>query len=144
MNATAAAGRLGASDIGLYSRYVAYINAVVRIGDVFIVAASACLAWALRFGTTPVDTGYRVVISIGILLTLLVFPAFKLYGSWRGEKLTTEIAQVWLAWTVVLLVTLAFGWVFKATAEYSRLWFGLWAGSAAALLAVHRAGGRLL
>lgn len=143
MNATAAAGRLGASDIGLYSRYVAYINAVVRIGDVFIVAASACLAWALRFGTAPVDTGYRVVISIGILLTLLVFPAFKLYGSWRGEKLRTEIAQVWLAWTVVLLVTLAFGWVFKATAEYSRLWFGLWAGSAAALFAVHRAGGRL-
>src|SRR6185437_6137086 len=69
--------------------------------------------------------------------------AFKLYGSWRGEKLTTEIAQVWLAWTAVLLVTLAFGWVFKATADYSRLWFGLWAGAAAALLAVHRAGGRL-
>jgi len=134
---------LGASDIGLYSRYVAYINAVVRIGDVFIVAASACLAWALRFGTAPVDTHYRVVISVGILLTLLVFPAFKLYGSWRGEKLTTEIAQVWLAWTAVLLVTLAFGWVFKATADYSRLWFGLWAGAAAALLAVHRAGGRL-
>jgi len=143
VNATAAAGRLGASDIGLYSRYVAYINAAVRIGDVFIVAASACLAWALRFGTAPVDTGYRVVISVGILLTLLMFPAFKLYGSWRGEKLTTEIAQVWLAWTAVLLVTLAFGWVFKATADYSRLWFGLWAGAAAALLAVHRAGGRL-
>ncbi|TAM99079.1 MAG: undecaprenyl-phosphate glucose phosphotransferase [Rhodanobacteraceae bacterium] len=142
MSATAAVVRVGASDIGLYSRYVAYINAVVRIGDVFIVAASACLAWALRFGTTPVDTHYRVVISIGTLLTLLVFPAFKLYGSWRGEELTTEIARTWLAWATVLLVTLAFGWVFKATADYSRLWFVFWAGGAAALLAIHRAGGR--
>jgi len=142
VNVTAAAGRVGASDIGLYSRYVAYINMAVRVGDVLIVAASACLAWALRFGTDPIDFRYRVVIGIGILLTLLVFPAFKLYGSWRGEKLTTEIARVWLAWIAVLLTTLAFGWVFKSTAQYSRLWFGLWAGGAATLFVIHRVGGR--
>lgn len=142
MNVTAAAGRVGASDIGLYSRYVAYINMAVRVGDVLIVAASACLAWALRFGTDPVDFRYRVVIGIGILLTLLVFPAFKLYGSWRGEKLTTEIARAWLAWVAVLLTTLAFGWVFKSTAQYSRLWFGLWASGAATLFVIHRVGGR--
>lgn len=144
MNAVSGAARLGVSDIALCSRYVAYINVATRFGDVFIVATSACLAYALRFGEYPADVHYRVVTAIAALLALLDFPLFGVYRSWRGDSLAREIAKVWLAWAVVLLVTLALGWAFKATEDYSRLWLAAWAGGTAILLAIHRTGGRML
>lgn len=131
-------------DIRLCSRYVAYIDVVARAGDLVVVVASAFLAYYLRFGTLDVGVGYRAAIVTATLLTLLIFPASKIYRSWRGAGFATEIRRVWLAWAGVMLGTLLVGWALKATEEYSRIWLAEWFSGAAVLLAIHRSTARAL
>lgn len=144
MSASSEAVLQGVPDIRLCSRYVAYIDVVARAGDLVVVVASAFLAYYLRFGTLDVGVGYRAAIVTAVLLTLLIFPASKIYRSWRGAGFATEIRRVWLAWAGVLLGTLLVGWALKATEEYSRIWLAEWFSGAAVLLAIHRSTARAL
>lgn len=108
------------------SKYVALLNVLLRVADPIFTWGTAWLCWWLRFGTTAIPHQYALGIAIVSLLTLIVFQVSGIYRSWRGEGLRDEIIRVWVAWCLVFAIFLTLQWMFKATAEYSRIWEGSW------------------
>lgn len=132
------------SDIGFFSKYVALLDIMQRVGDLATVGLTGLGIYALRFHTLNAGEPYRTGIILAVLLTLLIFPASSIYRSWRGESLAVEIIRVWAVWAVVLVALLALTWVMRNTESYSRLWVSGWFGSGAILFALSRFSSRRL
>lgn len=111
---------------GFLSKYAAFLDMALRIGDVVIVITAALLSARLRFADWGPPQGYPVGMVRAALLTALIFPAWGLYRSWRGAPIRQEMVRITLAWTTVALGLLALEWATKSTAHYSRLWMGAW------------------
>lgn len=126
------------SDIGFFSKYAALLDILLRIGDLVIVALTGLAIYAVRFGITSVNDPYRGGIILAVLLTLIIFPASRVYRSWRGQSLTMEILHVWAAWAAVLAALFALTWMMKTTDAYSRLWVLGWFASGLVLFALNR------
>ena len=129
---------LARSDTGLISKYGAVLNIAVRTGDIVIVVCAAYVMLWLRFTSLDLPVSYASGLVRVALLTAVVFPAFGLYRSWRGERLRAELLRMWMAWTAVVGLFLLMEWAFKSTDEYSRLWIGGWFGSCVVLLSASR------
>lgn len=110
------------SDAALISRYHALLDILVRGGDIVLVLGAALLMNWIRFDTLHLENAYQNGIVRIALLTALIFPAFGLYKSWRGESLRHEIIRVWTAWVVVLALFMMLAWMFKSAGYYSRIW----------------------
>lgn len=126
------------SDTTFFSKYAALLDILLRIGDLAIVALSGLAIYAIRFGTFALDEPYRMAVVLATLLTLMIFPASRIYRSWRGESLAVEIARVWVAWAGVLVALFVLNWMMKTTGTYSRLWVTGWFAGAAVLFAIQR------
>lgn len=136
--------RTRSSETMFFSKYAALLHILVRMGDVAIVVLTACLAhWARFDSLLPAAPSNSAVLRV-LLLTLLVFPLFGLYRSWRGESLGGEVARMALAWSTVMVTLLLSEWAVKSVEDYSRLWLGTWFVAALALLGLHRWVGRRL
>lgn len=129
---------LARSDIGFFSKYAALLDILLRVGDLAIVALTGLALYAMRFGAVAVGEPYRGGIILAVLLTLIIFPAGRVYRSWRGQSLTMEILHVWGAWATVLVALFALTWMMKTTDAYSRLWVSGWFAGAVALFALSR------
>jgi Undecaprenyl-phosphate glucose phosphotransferase len=132
------------SEAGFFSKYGALLDILLRGGDLATVLVTACAVYWLRFESLHLGAPYLTVVILALLLTQLIFPAFGLYSSWRGQSLTMEIARVWLAWATVTAMLLALSWMLKNTSAYSRLWVAGWFSGGMALFAVSRATTRKL
>src|SRR5690348_5025168 len=82
---------------GFISKYGAALDILMRIGDVVIVILAGVAMHHLRFNAL-VQPPYLAQIVRASLLTLLVFPAFHIYRSWRGASLGAEPLRIALAW----------------------------------------------
>lgn len=129
---------LARSDVSFFSKYAALLDILLRVGDLAIVALTGLAVYAMRFGTVAVGEPYRGGIILAVLLTLIVFPAGRVYRSWRGEGLTMEILRVWVAWATVLAALFALTWMMKTTDSFSRLWVSSWFAGGVALFALNR------
>lgn len=127
-----------------FSKYVALLDILVRIGDGVIVLLAAGLCFWLQFGSSIFDSIYPALVLRGLLLVLLVLPLCGVYRSWRGQGLANELGRMALAWTSAMLLLLVTEWALKNSAAYSRLWLANWYGMALALLGLHRFVGRRL
>lgn len=136
--------RARSSETMFFSKYAALLHILVRVGDVVVVVLTACLAHWARFGSPWLDGPNPAAVFRVVMLTLLAFPMFGLYRSWRGESVTSEIGRIALAWTLVMAALLVSEWAVKNSGEYSRLWLGSWFAAGLALLGVHRWVGRRL
>ncbi len=63
---------------------------------------------------------------VAVLASTLVFPAFGVYGSWRGMRLLRLLRQVLLAWTSVVVLVATLFFLFKVGEQVSRLWLLTW------------------
>lgn len=79
---------------------------------------------------------YYALISMAALVFALL-PA-QVYRSWRGAELPTMLAGVAGRWFVLLGLILLWLFLFKSADDYSRVWFGLWAGLALLCLWLER------
>ena len=70
-------------------------------------------------------TGYHSLIAGGGF-GFLVF-SNEVYRSWRGSALPMMLIRVAAAWLSVIGVLLLWLFFVKASDDYSRIWFGLWA-----------------
>jgi putative colanic acid biosynthesis UDP-glucose lipid carrier transferase len=104
------------------------ISLATRFLDAIAIGVSALLAYAIRFGFGgfPIPNSYLAVISIVMLLSLVLFPSFGLYQSWRGRSMLKLLSQLFAAWGTVILVFVSILFLLKASAGYSRAWFGYW------------------
>lgn len=126
------------SDSSFFSKYAALLDISLRVGDLFIVAISACAVYAAQFQAFRVDSSYRTGIILAVLLTMLIFPVCNIYRSWRGESLVMEVLRLWMAWAAVFAALFALNWIMKTTESYSRLWVGGWFATGMMLFAISR------
>lgn len=104
------------------------VNLVSRILDVATVVLTGIFAHeyylAAEFGQP-----YQQALLLAAVLTLVVFPTFDNYRSWRGRSWFDQLRVTLLSWGSVLITLVVVSALMKTTAVYSRLWFTLWAAS---------------
>ena len=115
---------------------------LVRLADAVAVLVGGLVALdARRFIASfhePVAglSSYYALISVAAILFALL--PTQGYRSWRGAELPTMLAGVAGRWFVLLGFILLWLFLFKSSDDYSRIWFGLWAGLALLLLWLER------
>ena len=106
--------------------------AIIRLMDVATIIFSGWIALHLRLvfpleGPFPEDLRpyYSLIASAGIVFLAL---SREVYRSWRGAALPFMLARVTSTWLLVILSLLLWLFITKASEDFSRFWFGLWAG----------------
>src|ERR1700744_1302899 len=99
---------------------------IVRLFDVMLVVLGALAASQVRFEDltqSRIDTAF---VAFAAASTLVLFPTFGVYGSWRGRAMLRMAGQVSLAWFVVQGFGLVLMFSLHRTDFISRLWFAYW------------------
>ncbi|OZI63244.1 undecaprenyl-phosphate glucose phosphotransferase [Bordetella genomosp. 11] len=105
-----------------------------RLTDAAVVAAVglAATAWLdVRQGpdVAPIHAMLVYLCSFG---TIALFPAFRLYSSWRGRSLFDLSIRSFAAWTVVFALGILISFVNHQAGAISRMWALVWYGGTAA------------
>jgi putative colanic acid biosynthesis UDP-glucose lipid carrier transferase len=123
---------------GVFTLHGKDFNRLLRILDPSLVTA-------LLLGINRFYGQLEIYSTVAIfLLTALILPTGKLYGSYRQTSLWTLMRRVTLSWLLVLAALLFIGFLLKITATFSRLEMSLWAFGSWALLALSHVGSRKL
>jgi putative colanic acid biosynthesis UDP-glucose lipid carrier transferase len=112
---------------------------VVKLVDAALILLAAYLALhARRVLVLPTEmpvkfiAGYDGLAVIGALL--FSFFSGRVSSSWRGAQMPAMLAKLTARWFVVVSLLLLWLFAFKATQEFSRVWFAVWMALAAVLL----------
>jgi putative colanic acid biosynthesis UDP-glucose lipid carrier transferase len=112
----------------IFKSYSGFIYLFSRVADPVVVVIAAMVAYIIRFpdsgGVLPLE--YRSLVVLAVLSLALIFPAFHLYASWRGQSLLKQARVITLAWISVVLTMIIILFSLKLSADYSRLWLGWW------------------
>lgn len=103
------------------------LKAFFHFLDPLVIAGTSLL---LVYGPASELVDHRALLKAlalhGPLFTLLLFPLFRMYRAWRGEKLTTELANLFWAWLSVLLAINCFILLLANETQRAILWpYGL-------------------
>ena len=100
---------------------------IARILDAGAVGAAGMVAyWIYSDFTTP-EPYYKMAIVMAGILVFALFPAFGHYQSWRGRPWVDQFKTITVSILTVFTLLITLSALLKATAWYSRIWFGLWA-----------------
>lgn len=108
-----------------------HIDSMIQLLDAIAVALSGWGAYLLRFDGHAPSAHYVGLMVIGVLLTLLVFPLFGLYRSWRGGQLMDLVGHALLATGSVYLFIILGLFALQLGESYSRIWIAFWAAMSA-------------
>ena len=118
---------------------------VVKLVDAALILLAAYLALhARRVLDLPTEmpvkfiAGYDGLAVIGAML--FSFFSGRVSSSWRGAQMPAMLAKLTARWFVVVGLLLLWLFAFKATQEFSRVWFAMWMALAAVLLWLGRLG----
>lgn len=118
------------------------IPLLVRFGDAVIVFMAGAMALQVRQVLRlsiemPGDlSGYYGVVSAGALLFALL--SGDVYRSWRGAQMPAMLAKVAGRWLAVVGLLLLWLFIFKASQDFSRIWFTVWVFFGLLLLCLER------
>lgn len=102
---------------------------VSRLFDFLAIIVSGVISFELRFlfdGVYASAEDYYLMVSYGAILSLIVFPWFGVYRSWRGETALHQLKVVLLSWTTVWIVVIVLLFSLKESSEFSRIWLFGW------------------
>jgi Undecaprenyl-phosphate glucose phosphotransferase len=102
------------------------VNFISRAADAVIVALTGVCAYFFYFQNFDLIQPYKQALLLASLLTLILFPAFDTYRSWRGRSGFAQLRATFLSWGSVLVLLLVLSALMKTTAVYSRIWFFTW------------------
>jgi putative colanic acid biosysnthesis UDP-glucose lipid carrier transferase len=95
-----------------------------RVLDVGFVIAGALIAHRMRFSASLEFSDIeKMLVAFNGVLTLLLFPTFGVYDTWRGKPLAAMLARVVLAWMAVVAAALLLAFTLHRMDAVSRLWF---------------------
>ncbi len=112
---------------------------VVKLVDAALILLAAYLAlYARRLFNLPAEMPVKFIASYDGLAVvgamLFAFFSGHVAGSWRGAQMPAMLAKLTGRWFVVIGLLLLWLFAFKATQEFSRVWFVAWALLATLLL----------
>jgi Undecaprenyl-phosphate glucose phosphotransferase len=111
---------------------------IVRLLDVMLVVLGSLLAAQLRFEDLARGRTDAAFVAFSAAFTLVLFPMFGVYGSWRGRAMLRLTGQISLAWLIAQACGLVLMFSLHRTDYVSRLWFVYWTAFTAAALIVLR------
>ena len=117
---------------------------IIRLMDVLLIWIAGYVALNLRQVTflpayLPENfSGYYSLIAGAGVIFLVI--SREVYRSWRGAAMPLMLARVTGTWLLVIGALLLWLFFIKASDDYSRVWFGLWAAIGTALLLIERLG----
>lgn len=129
------------SRIRMSSPWIPYL---VRLTDGLSIVLAGFLALQVRLVLNlPIEfpsdlSGYYGLISVAALV-FAALPA-EVYRSWRGAQMPAMLAGVAGRWAGLVGLLLLWLFVFKASHDFSRVWFVLWTAGAIVLLWLERLG----
>ncbi|MBX6317134.1 undecaprenyl-phosphate glucose phosphotransferase [Pigmentiphaga sp.] len=100
-----------------------------RLFDASLVVACGLAAaeWRLPYGTNMAPAPIHLfLIAFSTLAALLVFPAFRLYGSWRGRQLSELLLRTLAAWCTVYALGILLSFLLDMSAIVSLSWASSW------------------
>ena len=127
------------SRIRMSAPWVPYL---VRMADgLSIVVAGYIALHVRRVLDLPIEfprdlSGYYGLISIAALL-FAALPA-EVYRSWRGSQIPSMLAGVAARWAALVGTILLWLFIFKASDDFSRVWFLIWTVMSLILLWLER------
>lgn len=119
-----------------------WVPYVVRLADALVILLAGVVALQIRLLVHvtvefPADlTGYYGMVSIAAIL-FAALPA-DVYRSWRGAQVPAMLAGVAGRWFGIVALILLWLFIFKASHDFSRIWFLFWSFSALMLLWTER------
>lgn len=113
---------------------------LTRLADLGVVLLAGWLAYALRHDSVVMPMTYVAAVGVGMALTANAFQVAGLYRFEVLESVGSQLGRIIAGWTAVSLILLAIGFFSKTSADYSRIWVGIWLGLGFATLMVFRLG----
>lgn len=114
---------------GLLRAHTSTVSLVARCTDLLVVFLTSLVAHQIYLDHLILSADYWVLIGLVLLLTLLVFPQFDLYKSWRGQSSFMEVGTITTSWLFVMLLLTVYLFINKAGLRYSRGWVMIWMSS---------------
>ncbi|WP_322041531.1 undecaprenyl-phosphate glucose phosphotransferase [Burkholderia diffusa] len=99
---------------------------MARLLDVVLIIAGSLVASQFRFLPVAGNHFDSAVVTFGIAFSLVLFPAFGVYESWRGRPMLRLIGKISLAWLVVQACAIILMFSLHRADVISRLWFVYW------------------
>lgn len=112
---------------GFLKQFSDTLDNLLRALDALLVALAGLLAYLIYPGDWPLPAEYQLALLLAALLTPLIFPAMKVYRSWRGGGLTEEAGRIAGALLLVLLSLAFVAFAAKSSEQFSRIWLFSWA-----------------
>lgn len=110
------------------------IGLMYRAADLFSVAISGALSLSYFASAGPHTFG-KLVVAMGVLLAMVVFPLASVYGSWRGRSLLEQSGRLITAWVFVLGLIILLAFTLGLAGEVDRRWLLSWLIVGSAMLA---------
>ena len=124
------------------SHYSIPIGFISRILDVLIIIVCGLVVYFVQFELKgefkSFPQNYSLVLVFSAFLSLLVFPVFGVYTSWRGKSFLHQARMVLSAWLTVLSLVVLLLFLVKVSTDFSRLWFVSWGTTSFVLLILAR------
>ncbi|QUX94550.1 undecaprenyl-phosphate glucose phosphotransferase [Marinomonas sp. CT5] len=116
----------------------ASIGISLRTIDILCLLLSGLLSHWLRFSNLELNSTYKNVLLLGVLIATSLLTFFGAYRAWRGTSFSTEMKCVIMATfgTFLLLVISAFAT--QSSALYSRIWVVTWLITSTLLILSYR------
>ncbi|KOF54295.1 MULTISPECIES: undecaprenyl-phosphate glucose phosphotransferase [unclassified Achromobacter] len=114
-----------------------------RLLDAAIVIACGLTATGLKFSDEAVADPPQIhlfLIYLCGLGVIAIFPAFRLYVSWRGRLLTDLVVRALAAWATVFALGIFVSFLMHQAGAVSRVWAATWFCLAALVLTGLRIG----
>lgn len=123
---------------GLLKEYSRMISFMLRSLDVLAIVIAGLIAYVYKFDHLELTAHYILALGAGALLTLIVFPFFRIYESMRGQSFWSTIKKLIQATFALLMLLAGLAFLTKSGTEFSRSWFILWGVTTLILLILFR------
>jgi len=123
---------------GLLKEYSEVLSWVIRGLDMLAIILAGVLAYFYKFGGMVLPKHYQIALAIAALLVFIVFSLFRIYQSVRALSFWQYSFKLLQAIFIVLIILAGLAFLTKTGEDFSRAWFGLWAGCALFLLLLFR------
>lgn len=114
------------------------LTGLTRIGDLALILLTGWIAYMLRHDSLALPGAYIVGIVIAMALTANIFQLAGLYRYEDLERVGSQMGRLLLSWTAVSLALLAISFFSKTSADYSRIWVGIWLVASVICLMIFR------
>jgi putative colanic acid biosysnthesis UDP-glucose lipid carrier transferase len=112
----------------------------MRLIDVLVLWLAGRLVGSLHFGV-PIESSepiHTMLLYFCSGFSILIFPQFDVYESWRGRSMPVMFGHLAAAWALVILLGLFLSFLIHHAGNLSRLWLFYWYVAGLTCLVLYR------